>query len=184
MPDPHVDGVARIRVRPPKLAAATYIPGYLGAVGDAVIGGRVIIIATSAVEAGSGLATARAVKTTWIAVRGGVFEARTSPYSLGLGEEGLEILSGAAEFRVVTEMTPSRADAMEGGRHGSDRLPEHAELRLLKCARREIFCSSAAFRRSRNVVAGICSRRLARWFASAESPFRLYRDLSAILSNR
>jgi len=142
-------GVARVRrVQTPfKLAGRDmHPPDTLVRVGDAVIGGRcvVVIAGPCAIECREqALATAGAVKTHGGELfRGGVFKPRTSPYSFqGLGEKGLEILSEVRRsfgLGVVTEMTsPSQADAMEGVvdmvQIGSRNMQN---FELLKCAAR------------------------------------------------
>lgn len=142
-------GVARVRrVKTPfKLSGRDmHPPDTLVPVGDAVIGGRgvVVIAGPCAIEGREqALATARAVKAHGGSLfRGGVFKPRTSPYSFqGLGERGLEILSDVRRtfgLGLVTEMTsPSQADAMERVvdmvQIGSRNMQN---FELLKCAAR------------------------------------------------
>ena len=81
------------------------------------------------------LETAFAVKEAGaVALRGGAYKPRSSPYSFqGLGEKGLELLAEAREatgLPIVTEaMSPEQviAGGALRGMH-SDRRPQHAEL--------------------------------------------------------
>ncbi len=99
--------------RPFKRASREFHPqDTLVAVGDAVIGGKgiVLIAGPCAVESWEQMSEiGRAVKEAGARMlRGGAFKPRTSPYSFqGLGEEGLKILARVREetgLPVVTEV--------------------------------------------------------------------------------
>jgi 3-deoxy-7-phosphoheptulonate synthase len=119
---PGVHEVLRI-TEPYKLASRTFKPDdTVISVGDVRIGGDEVIVIAGPCSAESDTqvnATAAAVKRAGAKIlRGGAFKPRSSPYSFqGMGEEGLQLLSSAAnshDLKLVTEvMDASQIDVVE-----------------------------------------------------------------------
>ena len=113
-----LDGVHEVlRITEPyKLASRTFKPeNTVISVGDVRIGGDEVIVMAgpcSAENAEQVEAAAAAVKRAGAKIlRGGAFKPRSSPYSFqGLGEEGLQLLRGAADrhnLKLISEVMES-----------------------------------------------------------------------------
>src|SRR5918993_3039033 len=113
-----LDGVHEVlRITEPyKLASRTFKPeNTVISVGDVRIGGDEVIVMAgpcSAESAEQGEAAAAAVKRAGAKIlRGGAYKPRSSPYSFqGLGEEGLQMLRGAADrhnLKLISEVMES-----------------------------------------------------------------------------